>query len=88
VVPLAHKGVWFLGDLGYLKLQAFARLVDAGAYFFSRLNPQMTIWDTAAGRLQPLELASFLKTVVGNSIAHAIFLRAKAPVASRLVASR
>jgi Transposase DDE domain len=88
VVALAHKGVLFLFDLGYFKLQAFARIVDAGAYFLSRLNHQATILDAASGRLQPLELASWLKTVVGNSIEHAIFLGAKEQVASRLVAYR
>jgi Transposase DDE domain len=88
VVALAHKGVLFLFDLGYFKLQAFARIVEAGAYFLSRLNHQTTILDAATGRLQPLALAAFLKTVVGNSIEHAIFLGAQEQVASRLVAYR
>jgi hypothetical protein len=67
VVALAHQGVLFIFDLGYFKLKAFARIVEAGAYFLSRLNHQTTILDTASGRLQPLDLASFLKPVVGNS---------------------
>ena len=78
----------FIFDLGYFKLKAFARIVEAGAYFLSRLNHQTTILDAATGRLQPLELAAFLKTVVANSIEHAIFLGAKEQVASRLVAYR
>jgi hypothetical protein len=88
VVALAHPGVLFIFDLGYFKLKAFARIVAAGAYFLSRLNHQTTIWDATPGRLQPLELAALLKTVVGDSIEHAIFLGAKEQVASRLVASR
>jgi hypothetical protein len=88
VVAFAHKGVLFLFDLGYFKLKAFARIVEAGAYFFSRLNHQTTILDAAPGRLQPLELASLLNTVVGNSIEYAIFLGAKEQGASRLVAYR
>ena len=88
VVALAHKGVLFIFDLGYFKLKAFARIVEAGAYFLSRLNHQTTIWDATPGRLQPLELAALLKTVVGDSIEHAIFLGAKEQVASRLVAYR
>src|SRR5215470_132851 len=60
VVALAHKGALFLFDLGYFKIQAFARIADAGAYFLSRLNHQTTILHTATGRLQPLELASLL----------------------------
>jgi hypothetical protein len=88
VVALAQKGVLFLFDLGYFKLQAFARIVAAGAYFLSRLNHQATIVDAATERLQPLELASWLNTVVGNSIEHAIFLGAKVQVPSRLIAYR
>ena len=88
VVALAHKGVLFIFDLGYFKRQAFARIVQAGAYFLSRLNHQATILDAASERLQPLDLASVLKTVVGHSIEHAIFLGAKEQVASRLVAYR
>jgi len=38
--------------------------------------------------LQPLELAAWLQSVVGNSTEHALFLGAKERVASRLVASR
>jgi hypothetical protein len=71
VVALAHKGVLFICDLGYFKLQAFARIVAAGAYFLSRLNHQTTLLDAATARRQPLDLASWLNTVVGNSIEHA-----------------
>ena len=88
VVAFAHKGVLFIFDLGYFKLKAFARIVEAGAYFLSRLNHQTTIWDATPGRVQPLELASLLNTVLGDSIEHAIFLGAKEQVASRLVAYR
>jgi Transposase DDE domain len=88
VVALAHKGGLFIFALGYFKLKAFARIVDAGASFLSRLNHQTTILDAASGRVQPLALASLLKTVVGNSLEHAIFLGAKEQVASRLVAYR
>ena len=88
VVALAHKGVLFICDLGYCKLQAFTRMVAAGAYFLSRLNHQTTLLDAATERRQPLELASWLTTVVGNSIEHAMFLGAKAQVATRLIAYR
>jgi hypothetical protein len=88
VVALAHPGVLFIFDLGYVKLKAFARIVAAGASFLSRLNHQTTIWDATPGRLQPLDLVALLKTVVGDSIEHAIFLGAKEQVASRLVAYR
>src|SRR5215831_18993738 len=88
VVALAHKGVLFIFDLEYFKLQAFARIVEAGAYFLSRLNHQTTLLHTASGQVQPLALASWLTTVAGDSIEHAIFLGAKEQVACRLVAYR
>ena len=43
VVALAHKGVLFLFDLGYFKIQALARLAAASAYFLCRLNHQTCI---------------------------------------------
>src|SRR5712671_7391547 len=63
VVALAQKGILFLWDLGYFKVQAFAHIAEAGAYFLSRLNHQTNIYETVAGRLTPIELASFLQPV-------------------------
>jgi hypothetical protein len=88
VVALAQQGVLFIFDLGYFKLKAFARIVEAGAYFLSRLNHQTTIFDADTGGVQPLELAAFLNTVESNRTEKAIFLGAKERVASRLVAYR
>jgi DDE family transposase len=88
VVALAQQGVLFIFDLGYFKLKAFARIVEAGAYFLSRLNHQTTIFDADTGGLQPLELAAFLNTVESNRTEKAILLGAKERVASRLVAYR
>ena len=88
VVALAQQGVLFIFDLGYFKLKAFARIVEAGAYFLSRLNHQTTIFDADTGGLQPLELAALLNTVESNRTEKAIFLGAKERVASRLVAYR
>jgi hypothetical protein len=88
VVALAQKGILFIFDLGYFKIKAFARIVAAGAYFLSRLNHQATILSAETGRLQPLDLASFLTTVTGNCIEKPLFLGAKERVACRLVASR
>ena len=88
VVALAQQGVLFVFDLGSFKLKAFARIVEAGAYFLSRLNHQTTIFDADTGGLQPLALAAFLHTVESNRTEKAIFLGAKERVASRLVAYR
>ena len=86
VVELAQKGVLFIFDLGYFKLKALARIAATGAYFLSRLNHQTNLLVVAAGRVQPLELAPFLKTVESNCIEQAVFLGTKERVASRLVA--
>jgi len=88
VVALAHKGVLFIFDLGYFKIKAFAHIAAAGAYFLSRLNHQTTILHAETGCLPPLDLASWLATVAGDSTEHAIFLGAKERVACRLVAYR
>jgi Transposase DDE domain len=86
VVALAQKGILFLFDLGYFKINAFAHIAAAGAYFLSRLNHQTTLLHTASGHVQPLALTSWLATVAGDSTEHAIFLGAKERVACRLVA--
>lgn len=88
VVALAQKGILFLWDLGYFKVQAFAHIAEAGAYFLSRLNHQTNIYETVAGRLTPIELASFLHTVKGTIIEKDIFIGAKDQGAARLIASR
>ena len=88
VVALAQKGVLFLFDLGYFKVNAFVRIAQAGAYFLSRLNHQTTIFDASTHPGQPLELVSLLKTVEGNSTEKPIFLGAKERVACRLIAYR
>jgi Transposase DDE domain len=88
VVAFAQKGVLLLFDLGYFKIKTFARIIAAGAYFVSRLNPQTTLLDAHAAPVQPLELAPLLKTVEGNSIETALFLGAKKRGACRLIAYR
>jgi Transposase DDE domain len=88
VIALARKGVLFIFDLGYFKLKAFARIAAIGAYFLCRLNHQTNLFVMAAGRVPPLELAPFLKTVERNCIEQALFLGTKEQVAARLVAYR
>jgi DDE family transposase len=78
----------FLWDLGYFKVQAFAHIAEAGAYFLSRLNHQTNIYETVAGCLTPIELAPFLQTVKGNIIEKDICIGAKDQVEARLIASR
>lgn len=78
----------FLWDVGYGKVQAFAHMAEAGAYFLRRLNHQTNIDETVAGRLTPMALARFLHTGKGHSIEKAIVIGAKDQGEARLIASR
>jgi len=78
VVAFAQKGILFLWDLGYFKVQAFAHIAEAGAYFFK--SPQSSdehLMKQLLGVLTPVELASFLQTVKGNIIEKDIVIGAK-----------
>ena len=90
VVALAQKGILFLFDLGYFKVKALASLVTAGAYFCCRLNHQTNIYETGAGRVEPVSLEAYLLTVAPDRLLleKAIFIGATARVASRLIAVR
>ena len=88
VVALAQKGIVFLWDLGYFKVQALAHIAEARAYFLSRLNHQTNIYETVAGPLSPLALVPFLHAVKGNIAEKDIVIGAKDQVKSRLIVSR
>jgi len=88
VIALAQRGVLFLFDLGYFKIQALARLALAGAYFLTRLNHQTKLFAPSAGGMHHVELAQMLQGVEGNLIERDIFIGAKELVPSRLVAVR
>src|SRR5712692_8406466 len=88
VVALVQKGILFLFDLGYFKIQALGRLATAGAYFLSRLNHQTTLLTTVGGQWQPLALANWLTTVDGQLLERPIFLGEKERVAARLIVAR
>ena len=90
VVALAQKGIVFLFDLGYCKIQAFVPLATAGAYFCWRLTHQTNMDETVAGRVEPVPLAVFLGTVAPDllRLAQAIFIGEKEQIASRLLAVR
>lgn len=88
VVALAAQGVLFMFDLGYFKLQAFARIARPSAYFLSRLNHQTHLFETATSAAPPLELSRLLRTVKGASLEKAVALGAQERVTARLVAYR
>src|SRR4249920_1459837 len=90
VVALAQKGILFIFDLGYFKVKALASLATAGAYFCCRLNHQPNIYETMAGRVEPLQLEAFLLTVAPDLLLleKAIFIGATERVASRLIVVR
>lgn len=90
IVALAQQGILFIFDLGYFKIKALASLVRAGAYFCCRLNHQANIYETVAGRAEPVQLAAVLLSVAPDRLLleKAIFIGATEQVASRLIAVR
>jgi hypothetical protein len=73
VVSLARRGSLFLFALGYFKLQAFASIAAAQAYFLSRLNHQTTLLEAVEGRVYVLELARVLASESRSLLDKAIF---------------
>ena len=88
VVGLARQGALFLFDLGYFKTAALAGMAAADAYFLSRLNHQVALFEVVDGGVRPLELAQVLKTEQRPLLEKAVFLRAQERGAARLVATR
>lgn len=88
VVAFAKKGSLFIFDVGYFKIKAFALLSQVGAYFLSRLNHQVNIYEGTSPHLSPLDLVSLLKTVTLNIIEKEIFIGEKERVPARLIAVR
>ena len=64
--------------------------MTVGAYFCGRLNHQTNMYETVAGRVEPVQLAAFLRTVAPDLLLleKAIFIGEKAQIASRLIAVR
>jgi Transposase DDE domain len=88
VVALAQPHDLFLFDLGYFKIQAFAKIAAANAYFLSRLNQQTTLLEAVADRVAPRDLACCLAAVKSALGENAILIGAKEQVAARLIAAR
>lgn len=88
VVALAKKGSLFLFDLGYFKIKAFAYMSQLGAYFLSRLNHQVNLYDGLSSPLPPLDLVRLLKKTSCDLIDKDIFMGEADRVPSRLIAVR
>jgi hypothetical protein len=88
VVGLAQRGALFLFDLGYFKTQALAQIAAAQAYFLTRLNHQVTLYEAVGDRVHELELARALQAEPRPLVEKAIFLGARERVAARLIAAR
>jgi hypothetical protein len=88
VVGVARRGALFLFDLGYFKIQAFAQLAAAQAYFLSRLHHQSTLLEAVAGRVRPVDLAGCLQAEPCSLVEKALLLGAQERVAVRLIAAR
>ena len=88
VVGLAQRGAVFLFDPGSFKTAALAQSAAARAYFLTRLNPQVTLYEAREGRLHELELARGLHPEPRPLVEKAILLGARERVAARLIAAR
>jgi len=88
VVELAQPHSWFLFDLGYCKLAAFAKIAAAQASFLSRLNHQTTLREVVGGRHQLLELSRCLAYETRSLLEAAVVRGARERVAARLIAVR
>jgi hypothetical protein len=63
-------------------------MAEAGAYFFSRLHQQTTIYETGAGRLTPMARVRCLKTVQGTPLEQALCMGATDQGGARRIACR
>ena len=88
VVTLARHDDLFIVDLGYVKINALARIAAAPADFLCRLNHQTTILAAVADRVAPVALAPCLATVESPIVQKPSLLGVNERVASRLIASR
>lgn len=88
VVGLAQRGALFLFDLGYFKTAALAQIAAAQAYFLTRLNHQVTLYEARESRLQVVELARGLRAEPRPLLEKAVFLGTREGVAARLIAAR
>jgi hypothetical protein len=88
VVGLAQRGCLFIFDLGYFKVNAFALISQAGAYFLSRLNHQTNLYEGSTPGWSPFDLVKMLKETPFDTIEKGIFIGEKERVASRLIAVR
>jgi hypothetical protein len=84
VVALAHKGCLFIFDLGYFKLKAFSHIASVGAYFLSRLDHKVNIYEGVGAHVPTLDLANLLKPVVTDCIEKQIFIGATERIPCRV----
>ena len=88
VVALAQKGCLFIFDLGYFKLKAFAHIASVHAYFLSRLNHKVNIYEGIASHLPALDFVNLLKATTAGIIEKQIFIGTKERISCRLIAVR
>ena len=88
VVALAQRGCLFIFDLGYFKINAFALISQASAYFLSRLNHQTNLYEGDTPGIPPLDVVKILKETSFDIVEKAMFIGEKERVPSRLMAVR
>lgn len=85
-LPHALQGMLFLYDLGYFKLDSFRELVDAGAYFISRLNTHCALFDPTTQ--ERFDLLAYVQQSVLDQIELQLLVGLTAKLPCRLLAVR
>ena len=85
-LPHALQGMLFLYDLGYFKLDSFQEIVDAGAYFISRLNTRCALLDPTTQ--ERFDLLAYVQQSVIDQIELQLLVGLTAKLPCRLLAVR
>ena len=85
-LPYALQGMLFLYDLGYFKLDSFHEIVDAGAYFISRLNTRCALLDPTTQ--ERFDLLAYVQQSVIDQIELQLLVGLTAKLPCRLLAVR
>ena len=63
------KGALYLRDLGYFNIPFFNLIIEAGAYFLSRLKSKTSVYGDSRGK-KPLDIGELAKKLKPNEILH------------------
>ncbi len=88
LLTLAHHKALLIFDLGYVKLDAFAKIIQAKAFFVSRLHHWPVLFEPSSQGRHRFDVDAWLKGAKLSVLDHAIGLGAQDHIACRLIAIR